>query len=116
VLDAVGLMTIVDPALCRQLTTPAALQRAAQAVSPRGVRAGMSLLREVLEVWTDGIKPGSAAEMRLLRRIQRWGFPTPDKQVELRDSSGRFVARIDLGWPSRRAGLEYDRPNASRRF
>lgn len=107
-LDAPALMAIVDSALCRRLTTPMALQRAARSVSPDGARRGLALLREVLGVWTDGIQPGSAAEMRLLRRIDRWGLPRPDKQVELLDAAGRFVARLDLGWPDQRAGLEYD--------
>ena len=101
-------MAVLDPALCRRLTNPAAIQRAARAVSPSGSRSGLAVLREVLAVWTDGIQPGSPAEMRLLRRIQRWGFPLPDKQVEVHDASGSFVARLDLAWPSRRAGLEYD--------
>lgn len=55
----------------------------------------------MLAVWTDGITPGSPAEMRLLRRIERWGFPLPEKQVEIRDGSGMLVARVDLAWADR---------------
>lgn len=105
VLDGPALMAIVDPCLCRQLTTPAKVLDAAGRVTRR---TGPSVLKSVLVVWTDGITPGSAAEMRLLRRISRWGFPPPVKQWEVHDAAGVFVARLDLGWPSRRAGLEYD--------
>jgi hypothetical protein len=107
-LDAPGLMAIVDPCLCRQLTTPREVRAAADRVSPGGHRRGLGELTEVLSVWTEGIKPGSAAEMRLLRRIERWGFPPPECQVELHDESGGLVARIDLAWPWCRSGLEYD--------
>lgn len=108
ILDGPQLMAIVDPALCRRLTTPLAVQRAAREVSSSGSLQGLPQLREVLAVWTDGIRPGSPAEMRLLRRIERWGFPTPERQVELRDAAGDFVARLDLAWPHRKVGFEYD--------
>lgn len=108
VLTAAGLMAIVDPCLCRQLTSPAEVLGAIERVSRAGRRRGVPRLREVLTVWTDGIRPGSAAEMRLLRRIERWGLPAPERQVEVHDGDGRFVARIDLAWPARRSGLEYD--------
>lgn len=108
VLDAPALMTVLDSALCRQLTAPSAVLRSARGVSPGGNRPGLPLLREVLAVWTEGIRPGSPAEMRLLRRIQRRGLPTPEKQVELYDQQGALVARLDLAWSGRRAGLEYD--------
>lgn len=107
ILDDRTLMGVLDQALCRQLTTPAAVRRAAEAASPNGNRPGLPLLREVLKVWTDGIRPGSPAEMRLLRRIERWGLPMPEKQVEIRDGD-ILVARLDLAWPWWKAGLEYD--------
>jgi hypothetical protein len=65
-------------------------------------------LLAVLDVWTPGITPGSPAEMRLLRQIADWGFPVPEAQIELRDSDGRLIGRIDLGWRETRLGLEYD--------
>jgi hypothetical protein len=107
VLDAPALMAVLDPCLCRQLTTAAEVHASAKRISESGCRQGLPLLQEVLRVWTDGIKPGSPAEMRLLRRIERWGFPVPQKQVEVYDRYGSFVARVDLAWPERRAGLEY---------
>jgi hypothetical protein len=71
-------------------------------------RAGSARLRAALEVWTPGIAPGSPAEVRLLRRIVDWGFPRPALQVEVRDDAGRFVARLDGGWPELLVGYEYD--------
>jgi hypothetical protein len=76
------------------------------------------LLRQLLDVRRDGITPGSPAEARLRRRIVEWGFEPPCTQFEVRDADDRFVARIDLAWPSRRVGLEYDsrRHHAPGRF
>jgi hypothetical protein len=65
-------------------------------------------LLDVLGVWLEAIRPDSAAEMRLIRRLHEWGLPTPVRQHELRDASGTFVARLDLAWPRFRVGLEYD--------
>lgn len=107
-LDVPALMAVLDTALYRGLSTPAAVKRAAELVSPGGVRQGLPILREALDVWTDGIQPGSPAEMRLLRRIERWGLPQPERQFELYDTAGGFVARLDLAGPARRRGLEYD--------
>jgi hypothetical protein len=82
----------------------AAMERAARAPG----RKGSSLLLATLEVWTPGISPGSPAEVRLLRRIVEWGLPRPTTQLEVRDADGRFVARLDGGWPELRVGYEYD--------
>jgi hypothetical protein len=62
----------------------------------------------VLAVWKPGIEPGSPAEMRMLRRLLEWDIERPDLQVVVRDPSGRFVGRLDAGWPRLRIGLEYD--------
>jgi hypothetical protein len=72
----------------------------------------------VLAAWTPGVAPASPAEARLLRRTDEWGFQAPERQLVVRDAGGRFVARLDMGWPSRRVGLEYDggRHHGPRRF
>jgi hypothetical protein len=68
---------------------------------------GRSRLAGAIRPWVEPIGPDSPAEARLLRQLDDWGVPTPVRQHELFDGD-RFVARIDVAWPSRRLGLEYD--------
>jgi hypothetical protein len=44
--------------------------------------------------------------MRLVRRLLEWGFPRPERHVDIFDEDGTFVARVDCGWPAVRIGLE----------
>lgn len=106
VVDRPLLEGLVDDVLAAKRSTAADVVAALARVG-RG-RRGIDLLRSTLAVWEPHIRPGSPAEVRLLRLLVGWGFPTPETQVEVRDGSGRLVARIDLGWPERRIGLEYD--------
>lgn len=95
---------MVDTALCCGLAS-------ADAVRAAVVRTGRQCYRLVeaaLEVWVPGPVPGSPAEMRLARLVVSWGFPVPERQIEIRDEKGRFVARCDLGWHRLKAVLEYD--------
>jgi Transcriptional regulator, AbiEi antitoxin len=108
VLSFDALCQVVDPALCRQLTDVPRLREAAARASRFPGRKGVPLLEEVLAVWTPGPLPGSPAEMRLVRRLVAWGLPMPERQVEVRDEQGVFLGRVDLAWPERRLGLEYD--------
>jgi hypothetical protein len=102
------LCELVDTALCRRLTRVTAV-RATMARSARAHgRKGLPLLERALEVWDSGPRPGSPAEMKLLRLLENWGFPRPVRQFVIRDERGRFVGRIDLSWPERRRGFEYD--------
>ena len=71
-------------------------------------RKGLPLLERALAEWESGPRPGSPAEMRLLRLLERWGFPTPERQIEVRDGRGRLIGRVDLGWPDLKVGFEYD--------
>jgi hypothetical protein len=45
--------------------------------------------------------------MRLIRRLHTQGVPLPERQVELFDHAGKFVARLDCGWRNERVGFEY---------
>ncbi len=49
----------------------------------------------------------SVAENRLFELLAAAGITRPATQFELRDG-GRFVARIDLAWPTQRVALELD--------
>jgi len=107
ILEFNALCELVDPAICRELTDPSRLRAAAGRASRGPGRKGLPLLEEVLLVWA-GPRPGSPAEMRLLRRLIGWGFPQPERQVVITDEQGAFLGRIDLGWADHRFGFEYD--------
>ncbi|WP_369136659.1 endonuclease domain-containing protein [Modestobacter versicolor] len=54
----------------------------------------------------DG-RAGSPQETRLRLLIGRSDLPLPVAQFEVR-AGGRFVARVDFGWPEQRLAVEYD--------
>jgi hypothetical protein len=105
-----ALADLVDSALCSGRATKAAIEVAMLRASPAGRRPGLPLLRQVLAAWASEITAGSAAEVRLLRLLAQWGYPPPEKQVAIRDASGRVVAILDLAWRPRQVGVEYDSP------
>jgi hypothetical protein len=110
VLPPASLIELVDGILTPGIVTPPHVLAAIDRVARAPGRKGTARLRAALEVWLPGMAPGSPAEVRLLRRIVEWGFPRPTIQVEVRDGdgNGRFVARLDGGWPSLLIGYEYD--------
>ncbi len=55
----------------------------------------------------DGLAE-SPMESRLRVLILQAGIRAPQLQVVVRDQGGRFVGRVDLGWPSLRLVVEYD--------
>jgi Transcriptional regulator, AbiEi antitoxin len=99
-----ALESMVDDALCRKLTTVAALE------PPGGSpgRKGAARLRRALDAWAGEITPGSPAEMRVQRQLSAWGFPRPARQHPVYDDDGRLIGRLDLAWPERLIGVEYD--------
>lgn len=50
----------------------------------------------------------SPQESRLRILLVRSGLPRPVTQIPVRDGAGRAVRRIDMGWPQRMVGAEYD--------
>ena len=42
------------------------------------------------------------------RRLLEWGFPAAERQIEVRDQSGRLVGRADVGIRELRVLFEYD--------
>lgn len=104
VVDCAALLTyealceMVDDLLCRAPNTPSSLREAMTRASLGPGRKGFRNLERALEVWTPGPRPGSRAEVRLVRQLRAWGFPLPERQVEIHDREGRFVARADLGY------------------
>jgi hypothetical protein len=102
----VELCNLTDTVLYKRL---AMLSDVLGAIRRAGIgRHGIPSLRTALAPWLYGIRPGSPAEARLIRQLERWGFPTPVKQVPIVDESGRTIGTVDLGWPERKVGLEYE--------
>jgi very-short-patch-repair endonuclease len=59
-------------------------------------------------VWRSGAPAGSPPEARLQRRLIEWGFPRAERQVEVYDEDGTFVARADVGIRELKVLFEYD--------
>lgn len=70
-----------------------------------GVR-GSKQLGSVLNL-VDG---GSESPYESLTRILlvRNGFPRPETQIRVCDEDGFVVARLDMGWPDYRVGVDFD--------
>lgn len=95
-------VVLADSALHRRLTTTASLCSYATGSSGPGVR---HLQRTVgfVEPATE-----SPMESRLRMLLVLDGLPRPEVQVTIRDSSNRFVARVDLFYRAQRLAIEYD--------
>jgi hypothetical protein len=102
------LCDLVDTAFCSKACHPAVIPATIDRAQDGRGRKGVAALRAAIEVWSPGIVPGSPAEVRLLRRIVEAGLEHPERQVEINDTAGDFIGRIDLGWRRLRAGFEYD--------
>jgi very-short-patch-repair endonuclease len=59
-----------------------------------------------LEEVRDGSESPQETKLRLA--VVRAGLPEPQLNWELRDATGRFVARLDQAYPEYRVGVEYD--------
>ena len=104
-----ALEVLADSAFYRYkgLTVNAVL-RSLTRIRPDGWQKGAAALRRVVRPWSTGVRPQSPAETRLIRRLEEWGFPPPERQLVILDKDGRFVAKADLGWTCIRLVLEYE--------
>jgi very-short-patch-repair endonuclease len=102
------LCDLVDTALCERKTRPGAILASADRAGRSKGRQGTARLQAALAVWRPGPVAQSVAEMRLARRIEQWGFPPLERQVKIRDSSGKVIACADLGLSGCRIYFEYD--------
>jgi hypothetical protein len=71
----------------------------------RGAR-GLKQLRRVLPLVDAGAE--SPPETRTRQLLIAAGLPRPHTQIEVLNAWGRVFARIDMGWPEIRVGIEYD--------
>jgi very-short-patch-repair endonuclease len=76
----------------------------ADLLARRSGRRGVARAREVLAA-ADG-RAESPGETLARWELARSGVPVPDLQVPVRTRRGWFY--LDLGWPDRRVGLEFD--------
>ena len=67
---------------------------------------GIRRLRALLAHADGGAESPQETRLRLL--LIRSGLPRPVTQIPIRDSAGRVVRRIDMGWPEWKVGVEYD--------
>lgn len=71
----------------------------------RGAR-GTKQLRRVLELSDPGAESPQETRTRLL--LVSADLPPLETQIEVRDHRGRFVARLDMGWPDAMVAVEFD--------
>lgn len=73
----------------------------------RGAR-GLLRLRRVLPLLDGGAESPQETRTRLV--LIDAGLPRPQTQIRVFDEYGDFVARLDMGYPELRVGIEYDGP------
>lgn len=71
----------------------------------RGVR-GLTRLRRILPLCDGGAESPQETRTRLV--LIDAGLPMPQTQIVVVDEYGQFVARLDMGYPELRVGIEYD--------
>lgn len=99
-----GLNDLVDAALGRNLSS---YRRIRAAWERAGRVRGGRILEAAIAPFSGNVRLGSEMEALALRRFWEWGLPPPECQYVIRDGNGRFLARVDFAWPSRRFALEY---------
>jgi len=105
VVDADTVEQVLDDALRRGVSPQWIAQTLDRLARPG--RSGTGTLRRVLErPDRRGPLPDSVFERLVERICVAAGLPAPERQVEVRDETGRVVGRIDVGWPERRIGVE----------
>ena len=67
---------------------------------------GISRVRPIFDL-ANGLSE-SAAESWTRWLLHQSKIPPAVLQLEIHDGQGRFVARVDFGWPERKVALEYD--------
>lgn len=103
--DLDRLAEILDPLLVSGRLQPGRLLRVVDEIVVAPGRHGTNLLRTALDVWMAPIQPGSAAEVRLLRRLHEQGFGGFVTQHEVVANGSVF--RLDVAWPEDKVLLEY---------
>ena len=95
----------LDSALRRKLVTIESMRRYVSEVGPR---AGVPLLRALLDAREGIVIPHSRFETRLFRVLARARLPRPIPQFRIHDHAGLFVAQVDFAYPGARVAIETD--------
>ncbi|MEN0083595.1 MAG: hypothetical protein AAGC66_02390 [Leifsonia sp.] len=85
------------------LTTPAELR---DAIAQSQGRRGIARLREALQRVRVGSESPGETQLRLL--LVSAGLPEPVLNLDVRDATGHFVARVDMAYPAAGVALEYE--------
>ncbi len=96
-------LVVIDGLLHAGETTIALLERRAAGMS----HDPGSLATPLVLTHADG-RHESAGETRTACMLRRSHLPRPEPQYEIRDRSGRVVARLDFAWPALKVFLEFD--------
>jgi hypothetical protein len=75
---------------------------------------GAPLVRPVVALSDAGAESPMESRTRVV--LIAGGLPRPETQIEVFDSAGRFVGRIDLGYRAKRVGIEYEGDQHRSRF
>jgi hypothetical protein len=106
VVDDDALWKALISARRRHDVSPMWLRQTALRLHRPGQR-GTGALRRALDRWAvEGRLPDSWFEELVGRMLTHPDIPRLERQVEIRDGSGRFVARPDLAIPEARLGIE----------
>lgn len=108
ILGPVRLHAVVDAAMHTKRITARSVDAAWERAERAPGRWGFEKLQAALKDWRSEITSDSAAEVRLIRVLRQWGYPEPERQIPIATAAGEIIARVDLGWSSRRVGIEYD--------
>jgi very-short-patch-repair endonuclease len=108
ILDRKRLDFAIDEARRRRLIAERPVRETLERLGRQG-RAGAGLMAKILE---EGefhlLVPGSPFERKLLHFLDSHRFPRPERQYEIFDDQGDFLARVDFAYPHLMIAIECD--------
>lgn len=97
----------LDRALGRQLASLTEICAALDAVARKG-RAGVGIIRRLLDERADAPSTGSVLQARMATLFLKHGLPTPVPEYTVLDDHGQFVGRVDFAYPEIHYAIEVD--------
>jgi hypothetical protein len=108
VLDRGPLDLAIDEARRRRLIAERPIRETLERLGRQG-RSGAAVMAEILEDGEFELPvPGSPFERKLLHFFDAHLFPPPERQYEIFDDQGTFVARVDFAYPHLKVAIECD--------
>jgi very-short-patch-repair endonuclease len=99
---------VLDEARRRRLVAERPLREALDRLGRQG-RSGIKLLRAVLDSGElQRPVPGSPFERRFIQFLDRRRLPVAERQFDIHDHEGNFVARVDFAYPELKVAIECD--------